>query len=56
LRRVFFNDMLFWGYIDPGSGALVWQMLAAAAVGVLFYFKKSRDFLAGLLKRLFKKD
>lgn len=27
------------GYVDPGSGALIWQMLAAAAVGVLFYFR-----------------
>lgn len=36
------------GYIDPGSGALVWQALAAAAIGILVqlnrlksYFRKS---------------
>lgn len=35
------------GYVDPGSGALIWQMLAAAAVGVLFYF---RSFFRGIGK------
>ena len=28
------------GYTDPGTGAMIWQMLAAAAVGVLFYFRR----------------
>jgi hypothetical protein len=27
-------------YADPGSGAMFWQMLAAGAVGVMFYFRK----------------
>ena len=27
-------------YNDPGTGAMIWQMLAAGAVGVLFYFRK----------------
>jgi hypothetical protein len=27
-------------YTDPGSGMLIWQMLAAAVVGVGFYFRK----------------
>ena len=44
------------GYIDPGSGQLLWQVLIAAGVGLLFYIKKSRDFLAGLARRLFKRD
>jgi hypothetical protein len=39
-------------YVDPGSGALVWQMLAATAVGVLFYFRKFRKFVFGLGARL----
>ncbi len=34
-------------YVDPGSEALIWQMLAAAAVGVLFYF---RSFFRGIGK------
>jgi hypothetical protein len=27
-------------YADPGSGALVWQMLVAGFVGALYYFRK----------------
>ena len=28
-------------YIDPGSGALLWQMLVAGFMGALFYFRRS---------------
>jgi hypothetical protein len=27
-------------YTDPGTGALIWQTMAAAFVAVLFYFRK----------------
>ena len=27
-------------YTDPGSGALIWQMLVAGFVGLMFYFRK----------------
>ena len=27
-------------YTDPGSGALLWQLLVGAALGMLFYFRK----------------
>ena len=27
-------------YTDPGTGAMIWQMVAAGAVGVIFYFRK----------------
>ena len=27
-------------YTDPGSGALIWQVLVAGFVGALFYFRK----------------
>jgi hypothetical protein len=47
--------MCLFAYIDPGSGQLLWQLVAAAGVGILFYIKKSREFLAGLAKRLFGK-
>ena len=30
-------------YIDPGSGALLWQALLAAFVGVLFYIRSIRS-------------
>lgn len=28
-------------YTDPGSGALIWQLLMAGFVGFLFYFRQS---------------
>jgi diacylglycerol kinase len=28
-------------YSDPGSGALLWQMLVASLVGLLFYARKA---------------
>jgi len=27
-------------YVDPGSGALIWQALVAAFLGGLFYFRR----------------
>ena len=27
-------------YIDPGSGALIWQAIVAGLVGVSYYFRK----------------
>ncbi len=27
-------------YTDPGSGALIWQMVAAGFVGLMFYLRK----------------
>jgi hypothetical protein len=29
-----------YGYTDPGSGALIWQALMAAVVGLSFYFRR----------------
>ena len=31
-------------YTDPGSGVLMWQMLAAGAVGAMFYVRKILTF------------
>lgn len=33
-------------YTDPGSGTLIWQLLLAAFFGVMFYFRRFRDFLS----------
>lgn len=38
-------------YTDPGSGALLWQMLLAGSVSVLFYFRRIRSWF-----RVKKKD
>ena len=34
-------------YIDPGSGALIWQGLVAAGVGALFYLRRFFQALRG---------
>jgi len=28
------------GYVDPGSGAMIWQILAAGALGGAFLFRR----------------
>ena len=44
-----------YAYTDPGSGALLWQLLVAAFVGAGFYFRK---FLFHLIpkKKIEKED
>ena len=34
-------------YVDPGSGAMIWQLLAAGFLGVLFYFRRFTSWLRG---------
>lgn len=38
-------------YTDPGSGALMWQLLLAAMVGVSFYFRKFIGWIRNWRKR-----
>jgi hypothetical protein len=38
------------GYTDPGTGALLWQVLAAGFVGALFYLRKITSWLKGRKK------
>ena len=37
-------------YVDPGSGAMIWQMLAAAVVGCGFYLHKIARKLRSVLR------
>ena len=37
-------------YLDPGSGAMILQILAAIGIGIMFYFQKVRD----AIKRIFR--
>ena len=39
---VFISSPAF-AYVNPGSGTLILQMLAAAGVGAIFYFRQFRD-------------
>ncbi len=43
--------MNFLAYIDPGSGAMLWQIIAAAMIGLLYTVKK----FWGSVTRVFKK-
>lgn len=38
-------------YVDPGSGLLLWQSLVAACVGLLFYLKKTRHWMADMARK-----
>ncbi len=35
-----------YAYIDPGTGALFLQVLGAAAIAVIYQFRRVRDFIA----------
>jgi len=43
-------------YIDPGTGALIWQLIVVACVGGLFYIKKFRNSFITKIKQWIKKD
>jgi hypothetical protein len=40
-------------YIDPGLGALLWQTIIAALVGVVFYLKRTRQWIVALFRKMF---
>jgi hypothetical protein len=48
IALVLMAEVRLLGYIDPGSGALGWQVLIAALVGAAYYFRHS---IRGLLAR-----
>ena len=43
-------------YVDPGSGSLLLQALAAVGVGLLFYISRIRNFIRGLFRRSKKQE
>jgi hypothetical protein len=47
--------MFMFGYIDPGTGALIWQSIVGTCVGVVFFFKSIRKRVVGLFARLFRR-
>ena len=40
------------GYIDPGLGALIWQSVVAAFVGLFFYLNKTRQWFVGVIRKI----
>lgn len=43
---------LFFAYVGPGVGLLAWQAIVAAALGALFYLRKTRAFLINSFRKL----
>lgn len=43
-------------YIDPGSGSYLVQVIAAAVLGVAFFFKNIKLYIRSFFSRLFKKQ
>jgi hypothetical protein len=40
LTALAFSANQAYGYTDPGTGALIWQIVMAGAVGALFYVRR----------------
>jgi len=38
-------------YTDPGTGALVWQMIAASVLTIPFYYRKVLDWIKKKVKK-----
>ena len=43
--------MLHFLYIDPGSGSYLVQIIAAAALGIAFFFRNIRDYIKAFFTR-----
>lgn len=43
-------------YIDPGSGSFLVQLVAAAVLGVSFFFRSIRNYIRSLFTRGHKKN
>lgn len=43
-------------YIDPGSGSYLAQIIGAAALGVVFFFKNIKLYIRSIFKRSPKKE
>lgn len=43
-------------YVDPGTGAMLLQMIVAGGLGLLFAVKKVRDRILGFCRRKKKDD
>jgi hypothetical protein len=39
-------------YVDPGTGAMIIQIVGAIVAGTLFYFRQLRQWIAGFFGRL----
>jgi hypothetical protein len=47
------NSVNILAYVDPGLGALIWQSMAAAVVGLFFYLRKTRQWILNSCLKIF---
>ena len=40
-------------YVDPGTGAMILQVIGAAVAGALFYFRQLREWIKAVFNRVF---
>jgi hypothetical protein len=45
-----------YAYADPGTGALLWQLMAASLFGLLFYLRRGLLWLKEIFKRANEKN
>lgn len=50
LIAVTLSESIVFAYGDPGSGAMLWQLLLAASFGVMFYIKRIIVWARGMTK------
>lgn len=43
-------------YIDPGSGSYLIQLIAAAALGIAFFFRNIKNYVRSFFSRSKKQD
>ena len=46
--------MIVLAYVDPGLGALAWQVIVSACVGLFFYLRQTRKWIIGIVLKLFR--
>ncbi len=44
------------GYTDPGTGALIWQVLIAGFMGAMFYFRRIKNYLMSFRNKQHDQD
>lgn len=43
-------------YIDPGLGQMIWLSIVSAFVGLMFYIKKARAWIADVVLKIFRRE
>lgn len=47
---------MMFAYIDPGLGQMIWLSIVSAFVGLMFYIKKARTWIAHAFLKIFRRE